>query len=153
MIETIFFTLIISLFLTIIGYVIYSITSNKSLKDNNQVDEVLKDCDSKLSRLINPKLQQVIEEAKTERKLIEENLKKERDILIQKEKERLFENDMIYNMIKESILNGKDCIEIECSNYHITAGAIRLIPELRLAPMIIGNGFNYDDLKSIRVYF
>ena len=99
------------------------------------------------------KLQQVIEEAKADRKLIEENLKKERIILIQKEKERLFENDMIYNMIRESILDGKESVEIECSNYYITRKAIFLIPGLKLMPIIIGTGFNYNDLKSIRVYF
>ena len=151
MIEIIFTVLVIGAIL--LGVAMFINMKREISKRLNVESNVIEPKNLAEPEIEKSKLQQVIEEAKAERKLIEENFKKERYVLVQKEKERLLENEMIYNAIKESILNGKDCVEIECSDYWITRTAVYLIPELKLMPIIIGNGFNFDDKKSITIYF
>jgi uncharacterized membrane protein YgaE (UPF0421/DUF939 family) len=134
MIDTILFIIIVTLFLTIIGYVIYSITNNKSLKDNNQVDEVLKDCDNKLNRLLNPKLQQVIEEANLEKTKIENEKRLNVKLAIEKEKQRLLKDDFIYKLIRQSIVNGDWRLRLQDNYYddeYQTLLAINSIPGLK----------------------
>lgn len=134
MIETIFFTLIISLFVAIIGYVIYSITITKYPKNNNQVDELLKNCDNRTSKLLNPKLQQVIEEANLEKIKIENEKRLNAKLAIEKEKQRLLKNDFIYNLIRQSIVNGDWKLRLQDKYYYDeyqTILAINLIPGLK----------------------
>lgn len=174
MIETIFFTLIISLFLAIIGYIIYSITNNKYSKDNNYIDIVLKECDHKLNNLINPKLQhpkipepeiinpkltQAIKEANEERESIQAQREKELYEKVLKERDRLLENDYIYKLIKEAVVNNRSSVEIKSDNITITEKAVKSIPGLYLSPKIIGC-FNYgcgnaerEEPSSVLVYF
>lgn len=134
MIETIFFILIISLVLAIIGYVIYSIIGKKSLKSNNQIDEVLKNCNSELTELVNPKLQRTINEATSERFDIEYQKRLTANLAIEKEKERLLKDDLIYNLIKKSIVDGNYRLSLHNGQYndqHTTIKAINLIPGLK----------------------
>ena len=134
MIETIFFILIISLVLAIIGYVIYSIIGKKSLKSNNQIDEVLKNCNSELTELVNPKLQRAINEATSERSDLEYQKRLNFKLEIEKEKDRLLEDGLIYNLIKKSIVDGNYRLSLHNDQYndqHITIKAINLIPGLK----------------------
>ena len=134
MIETIFFILIISLVLAIIGYVIYSIIGKKSLKSNNQIDEVLKNCNSELTELVNPKLQRAINEATSERSDLEYQKRLNFKLEIEKEKDRLLKDGLIYNLIKKSIVDGNYRLSLHNDQYndqHITIKAINLIPGLK----------------------
>lgn len=142
MIDTIFFTLIVSLFLAIIGYVSYSITITKYPNNNNEVDELLKKCNHRLSNLINPKLQQVIEEAN--QKKIASKLRN--DIswkkIVNTEKERLLKDDWIYNKIEKSLLYADHCNLFRENNdykrFSTTCDAINLIPGLRAESKLDG---------------
>lgn len=142
MIETIFFTLIISSFVAIIGYIIYSITITKYPKNNNQIDELLKNCDNRTSESLNPKLQQVIEEAN--QKKIASKLRN--DIswkkIVNTEKERLLKDDWIYNKIGKSLLYADHCNLFRENNdykrFSTTCDAINLIPGLRAESKLDG---------------
>ena len=142
MIETIFLILIVSLFVAIIGYIIYSLTITKYPNNNNEVDELLKKCNHRLSNLINPKLQQVIEEAN--QKKIASKLRN--DIswkkIVNTEKERLLKDDWIYNKIGKSLLYADHCNLFRENNdykrFSTTCDAINLIPGLRAESKLDG---------------
>lgn len=142
MVETVFFILIVSLFVAIVGYVIYSVTIARYPKDNNEVDELLKECNHKLISLINPKLQQVIDEA-TQKKIAS---KLKFDIswkeIVNTEKERLLNDDWIYNKIGKSLLYADHCNLFKENNdykrFSTTCDAINLIPGLRAESKLDG---------------
>ena len=142
MIETIFLILIVSLFVAIIGYIIYSLTITKYPNNNNEVDELLKKCNHRLSNLINPKLQQVIEEAN--QKKIASKLRNDISLkkIVNTEKESLLKDDWIYNKIGKSLLYADHCNLFRENNdykrFSTTCDAINLIPGLRAESKLDG---------------
>ena len=134
MIETIFLILIVSLFVAIIGYIIYSLTITKYPNNNNEVDELLKNCDNRTSELLNPKLQQIIEEANLEKTKNENEKRLNIKLAIEKEKQRLLKDDFIYKLIRQSIVNGEWRLRLQDKYYYDedqTILAINLIPGLK----------------------
>lgn len=134
MIETILFALMISLFVVIIGYVIYSVTITKYPKDNDEIDELLKNCNNRTSELLNPKLQQIIEEANLEKTKNENEKRLNVKLAIEKEKQRLLKDDFIYKLIRQSIVNGERRLRLQdkyCYDEYQTILAINLIPGLK----------------------
>jgi hypothetical protein len=142
MIETIFFILIVSLFVAIIGYVMYSINAIKCPRDNNQVDALLKKCNHQLINSINPKLQQVINEAKEKRIASKLRFDISWKEIVNIEKERLLKDDWIYNKIGKSLLYADHCNLFKENNdykrFSATFDAINLIPGLRAESKLNG---------------
>lgn len=109
--------------------------------------------------IINPKLTQAIKEANEEREIIQAQREKELYEKILKEKDRLLEDDYIYKLIKEAVVNNCSFVEIKSDNIAITEKAIMSIPGLYLPPRIIGC-FNYgcsnanrEETSSVIVHF
>lgn len=109
--------------------------------------------------IINPKLTQAVKEANEERETIQALREKELYEKVLKEKDRLLEDDYIYKLIKEAVVNNCSSVEIKSDNIIITEKAVRSIPGLYLSPRIIGC-FNYgcgntdhEEPSSVIVYF
>ena len=108
---------------------------------------------------INPKLTQAIKEANEEREIIQAQREKELYEKVLKERDRLLEDDYIYKLIKEAVVNNHSSVEIKSDNTTITEKAVKSIPGLYLFPKIIGC-FNYgcgngerEEPSSVLVYF
>lgn len=109
--------------------------------------------------IINPKLTQAIKEANEEREIIQAQREKELCEKVLKERDRLLEDDYIYKLIKEAVVNNCSSVEIKSDDIKITEKAVMSIPGLYLFPKIIGC-FNYgcgnakrDEPSSVLVYF
>lgn len=109
--------------------------------------------------IINPKLTQAIKEANEEREIIQAQREKELYEKVLKERDRLLEDDYIYKLIKEAVVNNHSSVEIKSDNITITEKAVKSIPGLYLSPRIIGC-FNYgcgnaerEEPSSVIVYF
>jgi hypothetical protein len=109
--------------------------------------------------IINPKLTQAIKEATEEREISQAQREKELYEKVLKERDRLLEDDYIYKLIKEAVVNNCSSVEIKSDNITITEKAVRSIPGLYLPPKIIGC-FNYgcdnadrEEPSSVIVYF
>jgi len=122
MTETIFIALILVLIFLIIVYVIHTIIKAKIVSNSKVIDH------------INSKLQQIIEEANSEKEIRDGRRLNKHQVLANDEKERLLRDDFIYNKIKQSILFGtNDVLLLKNKHYkyaNITAHAINMIPGL-----------------------
>jgi hypothetical protein len=119
MTETIFFIIVI------LGSIIYGIyTFPFKVKIKNEQSNVK----------VNPKLQQIIEEATLEKAKIENEKRLDVKLAIEKEKERLLKDDFIYELIRKSIVNGERSLILNDNEYYepsITIYTINLIPGLK----------------------
>lgn len=118
MIETILFIIII------LGSIVYSIYTFPF--------RIIKT--EQLTVKVNPKLQQVIEEASLEKNKIEKEKTLIAKLAVEKEKERLLQDDFIYELIRKSIINGERSLYLSDNYYYepsVTIKAINLIPGLK----------------------
>jgi hypothetical protein len=170
MIEIIFYTLLSSML--VFGLVIFikmhkqrlPMNENKdvnptTIESKTLVNPKIEEALTPKPEIINPKLTQVIKEAAEERETIQLQREKELYEKVLKERDRLLEDDYIYKLIKEAIVNNHSSVEIKSDEITITEKAVRSIPGLYLPPRIIGC-FNYgcgnvdrEELSSVTVYF